>query len=102
MDSLACCRTRPGLFDVPMLETNRPGAKLTLDFEGTAVGIFCVSGPAGGILEYSVMVPIQKVGYVYSLEWRTVYPLGVYVRYGVTDGKTSPDSSDVERPSSAE
>ena len=35
-----------------MLETNRPGAKLTLDFEGTAVGIFCVSGPAAGILEY--------------------------------------------------
>ena len=46
--------TRPGFVDVPMLETNRPGAKLTLDFEGTAVGIFCVSGPAAGILEYSV------------------------------------------------
>ena len=46
--------TRPGFVDVPMLETDRPGAKLTLDFEGTAVGIFCVSGPAAGILEYSV------------------------------------------------
>lgn len=45
---------RPGFVDVPMLETDRPGAKLTLDFEGTAVGIFCVSGPAAGILEYSI------------------------------------------------
>ena len=32
--------TRPGFVDVPMLETDRPGAKLTLDFEGTAVCIF--------------------------------------------------------------
>ena len=53
---------RPGFVDVPMLETDRPGAKLTLDFEGTAVGIFCVSGPAAGILEYSIDgAPFKKL-----------------------------------------
>ena len=37
-----------------MLEATRPGDRLTLDFRGKAIGIFCVSGPSAGILEYSV------------------------------------------------
>lgn len=45
---------RKGFVDVPMLEASRPGDFLTLKFKGTAIGIFCVSGPAAGILEYSV------------------------------------------------
>lgn len=45
---------RRGFVDVPMLEASRPGDQLTLDFNGKAIGIFCVSGPAAGILEYSV------------------------------------------------
>ena len=66
--------TRPGFVDVPMLETNRPGAKLTLDFEGTAVGIFCVSGPAAGILEYSVDgAPFKK------LDTFTAWSGGLYI-----------------------
>ena len=52
--------TRPGFVDVPMLETNRPGAKLTLDFEGTAVGIFCVSGRLPGYWNIVSMVPHSK------------------------------------------
>lgn len=66
--------TRPGFVDVPMLETDRPGAKLTLDFEGTAVGIFCVSGPAAGILEYSVDgAPFKK------LDTFTAWSGGLYI-----------------------
>lgn len=66
--------TRPGFVDVPMLETDRPGAKLTLDFEGTAVGIFCVSGPAAGILEYSIDgAPFKK------LDTFTVWSGGLYI-----------------------
>ena len=65
---------RPGFVDVPMLETDRPGAKLTLDFEGTAVGIFCVSGPAAGILEYSVDgAPFKK------LDTFTAWSGGLYI-----------------------
>lgn len=45
---------RPGFVDVPMLETKTVGSKLTLDFEGKAIGICCVAGPYAGILEYSV------------------------------------------------
>lgn len=45
---------RNGFVDVPMLEATRPGDRLTLNFRGTAIGLFCVSGPAAGILEYSV------------------------------------------------
>ena len=66
--------TRPGFVDVPMLETDRPGAKLTLDFEGTAVGIFCVRGPAAGILEYSIDgAPFKK------LDTFTAWSGGLYI-----------------------
>ena len=45
---------RRGFVDVPMLEASRPGDQMTLTFEGKAIGIFCVSGPSAGILEYSI------------------------------------------------
>ena len=45
---------RRGFVDVPMLEATRPGDQLTLKFKGKAIGIFCVSGPSAGILEYSI------------------------------------------------
>ena len=71
--------TRPGFVDVPMLETDRPGAKLTLDFEGTAVGIFCVSGPAAGILEYSIDgAPFKK------LDTFTAWSGGLYIPWVYT------------------
>ena len=69
--------TRPGFVDVPMLETDRPGAKLTLDFEGTAVGIFCVSGPAAGILEYSIDGATFK-----KLDTFTAWSGGLYIPWG--------------------
>ena len=45
---------RKGFVDVPMLEAKHPGDKLTLQFEGKAIGIFCVAGPSAGTLEYSI------------------------------------------------
>ncbi len=45
---------RRGFVDVPMLEAIHPGDKLTLDFVGKAIGIFCISGPKAGIVEYSI------------------------------------------------
>ena len=46
--------TRKGFVDVPMLSAQEPGAELSLKFTGTAIGIFCASGPDAGILEYSI------------------------------------------------
>ena len=39
---------------IPMLCATEPGAEVTLDFEGTSVGAFIVSGPDAGIVEASV------------------------------------------------
>ena len=44
---------RDGFVDVPMLVC-RGGGSFSLDFEGDAVGIFCVAGPASGVLEYRI------------------------------------------------
>ena len=53
---------RKGFVDVPMLEATRPGDKLTLDFEGKAIGIFCTPGPTAGIIEYSIDgAPFKKL-----------------------------------------
>lgn len=46
--------TRPGFVNTPMLLATTPGSELTLPFQGTAVGIFCVAGPDAGILEYKI------------------------------------------------
>ena len=45
---------RRGFVDVPMLEAKQAGAKLTLEFEGKAIGLFCTPGPSACVLEYSV------------------------------------------------
>ena len=45
---------RPGFCHVPMLEATEAGASLRLEFDGKAIGIFCVCGPKAGILEYSI------------------------------------------------
>lgn len=39
---------------IPILSATEPGAELTLDFDGTAVGAFIVAGPDAGIAEASV------------------------------------------------
>jgi lysophospholipase L1-like esterase len=46
--------TRREFTGVPMLVAKRPGAELTLQFEGTAVGLLIVAGPDVGVLEYQV------------------------------------------------
>ena len=45
---------RPGFSHVPMLEATKEGASLKLEFDGKAIGIFCVAGPKAGILEYRI------------------------------------------------
>lgn len=45
---------RRGFVDAPMLEAKQAGAKLTLEFEGKAIGLFCTPGPSACVLEYSI------------------------------------------------
>ncbi len=45
---------RRGFVDVPMLEAKQAGAKLTLEFEGKAIGLFCTPGPSACVVEYSI------------------------------------------------
>lgn len=66
--------TRPGFVRVPMLVSDRANAKLTLDFTGKAIGIFCASGPKAAILEYSVDgSPFKK------LDTNTQWSKGLYI-----------------------
>ena len=44
--------TRPGFVNVPMLVGEKGGSSFRLEFEGRAVGIFCVAGPKACTLEY--------------------------------------------------
>ncbi|RCR67804.1 SGNH/GDSL hydrolase family protein [Larkinella punicea] len=54
--------TRPGFVDRPMLEATTPGAALSLNFTGTAVGIALISGPDAGEIEYRIdKGPYQKM-----------------------------------------
>lgn len=46
--------TRKGFVNVPMLSASSPDAELELKFKGTAIGIFCATGPDAGIIEYSI------------------------------------------------
>jgi hypothetical protein len=40
--------------NIPMLAADKPGAAMTLQFTGTAIGIYIVAGPDAGIVEFSV------------------------------------------------
>jgi lysophospholipase L1-like esterase len=45
---------RPRFTSIPVLAATEPGAELTLEFTGNAVGAFVVAGPDAGIVESSV------------------------------------------------
>jgi len=46
--------TREGFVHVDVLEAFRPGALLSLEFKGKAIGLLVTSGPDAGIIEYSI------------------------------------------------
>lgn len=70
---------RKGFVNVPVLETKESGATLSLDFSGKAIGIFCISGPNAGVLEYSVdNAPYKEVD-TYTIWSKDVYLPWVYM-----------------------
>ncbi len=54
--------------EIDMLSTAKPGASLTLEFEGTAIGAYVVAGPDAGVLE----------GYIDNKRFK---PVDLYHRY---------------------
>lgn len=70
---------RKGFVDVPMLEAKKAGSSLILDFIGKAVGIFCVSGPNAGILEYSIDDAPYKELDTYTVWSNSVFLPWVYM-----------------------
>jgi len=46
--------TRPGFVHVPVLSAVKPGADLSLEFNGTAVGMAVLSGQDAGTVSYSI------------------------------------------------
>lgn len=66
--------TRPGFCHVPMLEATKDGASLKLEFDGKAVGIFCVAGPKAGILEYRI-----DGGEIQQLDMYTRWSRALYI-----------------------
>ena len=78
--------TRGGFVNVPMLESVTPGAELTFDFEGTAVGVFAIAGPDTGILEFSVDGAPWK-----SKDFYTPWSAGLYLPWSqVLEAELSP------------
>jgi pimeloyl-ACP methyl ester carboxylesterase/lysophospholipase L1-like esterase len=52
-DSLAGGK-RKQFSDIPMLVGNKPGASLDLKFKGSTIGLYMVSGPDAGTIEYTI------------------------------------------------
>lgn len=46
--------TRKNFVNVKMLSCDESGAEFTLEFEGSAIGFLCASGPDAGMIEYSI------------------------------------------------
>lgn len=46
--------TRPGFVNIPVLSADKPGAELTLNFTGTAIGMAIVSGSDAGMVSYTI------------------------------------------------
>lgn len=70
---------RKGFVNVPVLEATKPGACLSLDFSGKAIGIFCISGPNACILEYSIDNAPYKELDTYTVWSKNVYLPWVYM-----------------------
>ncbi|SEN76223.1 sialidase-1 [Mucilaginibacter gossypiicola] len=71
--------TRPGFVHKPMLIGTKPGASLTLQFTGTAIGMAIASGPDAGIISYSIDGGIEK-----KMDLYTEFSSWIYLPWYVT------------------
>lgn len=74
--------------NVEMLEATVPGASLTLEFEGTAVGAYVLAGPDAGMVEASVdRKPPVKVDLLHAYSGGLNYPRTVLFAEGLASGR---------------
>jgi len=73
---------------LPILETVKPGASLSLDFSGTAIGAYILAGPDAGIVEASVDGgPSTKVDLWHHFSAGLHYPRTVMFASTLAPGK---------------
>ena len=73
---------------IPMLSATEPGAELTLDFDGTAVGAFVVAGPDAGVAEASIDgAPFAAVDIYHAYSSGLHYPRTVMLGTDLKPGK---------------
>jgi len=73
---------------IPMLSATEPGAELTVDFEGTAIGAFVLAGPDAGIVEVSVDgEPARSINLFGSYSGGFQYPWTVMLGTDLKPGK---------------
>ena len=73
---------------IPLLSATEPGAELTLDFEGTAIGAFVLAGPDAGIVDVSVDgEPSRPINLFGSYSGGYQYPWTVMLGTDLKPGK---------------
>ncbi|MDB6053430.1 MAG: hypothetical protein JWN25_953 [Verrucomicrobiales bacterium] len=66
---------RDRFMHISMLCSTEPGAECTLQFEGTAVGVYVVAGPDAGLLDGTIDgVPFQEVNLFHAFSSGLHYP----------------------------
>ena len=74
--------------EIPLLAATEPGAELTLNFEGQAVGAYELAGPDAGKLEASIDGgPVATVELFHNYSSGLHYPRTVMFATDLTEGK---------------
>ncbi len=78
----------PRFKKIPMLSATEPGAEITLEFEGTAIGAFVLAGPDAGMVEVSVDgEPARTINLFGSYSSGFQYPWTVMLGTDLKPGK---------------
>jgi pimeloyl-ACP methyl ester carboxylesterase/lysophospholipase L1-like esterase len=73
---------------IPLLTATKPGAELTLRFEGKAIGAYLLAGPDAGIVEYSIDGgPFAKVDFFHAFSRGLHYPRTVMFDADLSPGQ---------------
>jgi sialidase-1 len=80
--------TREGFVHVPMLVSTTPESPLSLNFQGTAIGISIVSGADAGIISYSIdNAPFTDVDLYTQWSGQLHLPWYLILGAGLSEGK---------------
>jgi len=81
-------KKRQRFLDVKLLSADTPGAKLTLDFTGNAIGAYVLAGPDAGIVEVSIDDgPFEAFDLFHRFSRKLHYPRTVTFRSDLPPGQ---------------